>query len=289
MSRRIDHLVIAVHDLDKAGDFYRRLGFQVGARNRHSWGTENRLVQFPNAFLELITVGEGAQIPPHQQGHFSFGAFMRDYLRDREGIAMLVLQSQNAKADAADFAQKGIGSFEPFHFERAGRRPDGTEIKVAFTLAFASLESAPRAGFFVCQQHYPENFWNPAFQAHENGATGLATVALACPDPSRSKGFLTAFTDSISTSPALHDLSFCLGDAHLDVMTPDDAAESYVSVEAELDQPSFVAFAVRVEDIHAQAKRLDAAEIPYQHVGSRLVVPASAAYGTAIAFEPTQS
>lgn len=289
MTRRIDHLVIAVHDLDKVADFYRRLGFQVGARNRHSWGTENRLVQFPGTFLELITVGEGTQIPPHKPGHFSFGAFVRDYLLSREGIAMLVLQSQDAKADAADFAQKGIGSFEPFHFDRTGRRPDGSETKVAFTLAFASLEDAPHAGFFVSQHHYPENFWNPAFQAHENKASGLATVALAAPEPDRCKKFLSDFTGIIPTSPALHDLSFRLADAHLDVMTPDDAGETYISVEAELDQPSFVAFAVRVDDIHIQSKRLEAAEIPYQHVGSRLVVPASAAFGVAIAFEPIQN
>lgn len=289
MTRRIDHLVIAVHDLEKTADFYRRLGFQVGARNRHAWGTENRLVQFPGTFLELITVGEGSQIAPHQPGQFSFGAFVQDYLRDREGLAMLVLDSRDAKADAAAFAQSGIGAFEPFHFERTGRKPDGSETKVAFTLAFAANPSAPRAGFFVCQQHYPENFWNPAFQSHENGAIGLASVALSAPDPSLCKTFLTAFTGIIPTSPALHDLSFRLADAHLDVMTPDDAAESYVSVEAELDQPSFVAFAVRVPDIHIQSKRLEAAEIPYQHVGSRLVVPASAACGVAIAFEPTQN
>jgi len=289
MTRRIDHLVIAVHDLDKAADFYRRLGFQVGARNRHSWGTENRLVQFPGTFLELITVGEGARIPPHQQGHFSFGAFVQDYLRDREGLAMLVLDSQDAKGDAAAFAQKGIGAFEPFHFERSGKTPDGSDTKVAFTLAFAALDGASRAGFFVCQQHYPENFWNPAFQVHENGATHVATVALAAPDPDRCKTFLTDFTGAAPTRPALHDLSFKLSGAHLDVITPDDAAESYVSVEAELDQPSFVAFAVCVEDIHIQAKRLDVAEIPYQHVGSRLVVPASAASGVAIAFEARQN
>lgn len=287
MTRRIDHLVIAVRDLDKAADFYQRLGFQVGARNRHPWGTENRLVQFPNAFLELITVGEGTRMSPHKPGSFSFGAFVQDYLKHREGLAMFVLDSQDAKADAAAFAQKGLGSFEPFHFERSGKRPDGSETKVAFTLSFAALEGAPRVGFFVSQHHYPENFWNPAFQAHENGAAGLASVALTAPDPSRCKAFLTNFTGVVPTSPALHDLSFRLSDAHLDVMTPDDAAENYVSVEAELDQPSFVAFAVRVEDVQVQAKRLDAAEIPYQHVGSRLVVPASAAFGVAIAFEAT--
>ncbi|MBN9147100.1 MAG: VOC family protein [Nitrobacter sp.] len=57
MSRRIDHVVVAVHDLDAAGAFYQRLGFQVGGRNHHPWGTENRLIQFNNAFIELIAVG----------------------------------------------------------------------------------------------------------------------------------------------------------------------------------------------------------------------------------------
>ncbi len=288
MTRRIDHLVVAVQDLDQAGRFYRDLGFQVGARNRHPWGTENRIIQFPGSFIELITIGEKAAIAPHQASAFSFGAFVQDYLRDREGLAMLVLDSRDARADAALFSESGIGSFEPFHFERSGRRPDGRETKVAFTLAFASPENAPKAGFFVCQHHFPENFWNPEFQRHDNKATQIGSVALAAPAPGRLRSFLTAFAGVQPASPDGEDLSFRLGEGHIDVLTPDDAAEIYGSVEAELDQPSFVAFSVRVEDIHVQAKRLDSADIPYQHIGSRLIVPASAAFGAAIAFEPTQ-
>jgi catechol 2,3-dioxygenase-like lactoylglutathione lyase family enzyme len=287
MTRRIDHLVVAVHDLDQAGSFYQRLGFQVGARNRHPWGTENRIVQLPSSFIELITVGEGAAIAPHRASAVSFGAFVQDYLRDREGLAMLVLDSQDANADAALFSESGIGSFEPFHFERSGRRPDGSETKVAFTLAFTSAENSPKAGFFVCQQHFPENFWNPEFQRHDNKATQISSVTLAAPSPERLRSFLRAFSGVQPASPDGDDLSFRLGESHIDVLTPDDAAEIYGSVEAELDQPSFVAFAVRVEDIHRQAQGLDSADIPYQHIGSRLIVPASAAFGVAIAFEPT--
>jgi len=287
MTRRIDHLVIAVQDLDQAGQFYQRLGFQVGARNRHPWGTENRIIQFPGSFIELITVGEGAAIAPRTASAFSFGAFVQDYLQAREGLAMLVLDSQDAKADAALFAEKGIGSFEPFHFERTGRRPDGSETTVAFTLAFTSAEHSAKAGFFVCQQHYPENFWNPKFQRHDNQATLISSVTLAAPEPEQLRAFLSAFTGVRPGSPDGDDLSFRLTEGHIDVLTPDDAAEIYGSIEAELDQPSFVAFAVRVEDIQRQARWLDAAEIPYQHIGSRLIVPASAAFGVAIAFEPT--
>jgi len=76
--RRIDHAVVAVQDLDAARDLYRRLGFQVGARNRHPWGTENRLIQFHNSFIELIAVGpNGDAIPDHEPGRFGFGAFVR--------------------------------------------------------------------------------------------------------------------------------------------------------------------------------------------------------------------
>ncbi|HZH52228.1 MAG TPA: VOC family protein [Microvirga sp.] len=287
MQRRIDHLVVAVQDLDEASSLYQRLGFQVGARNRHPWGTENRLVQLQTSFIELISVGEGAEIPPHEEGRFSFGAFVRDYLARRQGLAMLVLGSADAKADAAAFAQKGIGSFEPFFFERRGRRPDGAPTQVAFTLAFARDEAAPQAGFFVSQQHTPENFWNTEFQRHDNKAVDVATVAFVAAEPDRHAAFLTAFTGAEPERVTGRDLSFPLEGARLHVMAADDAAEVYGSVEVEPDQPSFVAYSVRVEDMGRQGRWLDAAEIPYQHIGSRIVVPASAAFGVAIAFEAT--
>ena len=58
MPRGLDHVVHAVRDLDSAAELYRRLGFTVGARNRHAWGTHNRLVQFPGFFVELLAVEE---------------------------------------------------------------------------------------------------------------------------------------------------------------------------------------------------------------------------------------
>lgn len=286
MARSLDHLVLAVRDLDAAADFYGRLGFQVGGRNRHPWGTQNRLVQFPEAFLELITVAEAGAIPPHGGRSFSFGAFLRDYLARREGFAMLVLDSQDAKADAAHFAARGIGDFEPFFFERRGRRPDGSETHVAFTLAFAQDPGARAAGFFVCEQHRPEDFWNEAFQRHPNGATGLASASLAAADPRGHRTFLAGFTDADPTESG-RDLSFALGrQGRLDVLTPDGAAESYGAVQGEPGGAALVAFSVRVRDLARQAHAIDAAGVPHQRIGSRIIVPPSTAFGVAIAFEP---
>ncbi len=140
MARGIDHIVHAVHDLDAAAALYRALGFQVGARNTHapSWGTRNHIVQLAGSFIEVLTVADGSQIAPHGPRHFSFGAHNRDALTRGEGLSMLVLASTDAHADAREFRGAGIGDFDVFDFEREGRRPDGTPIKVAFSLAFAS-------------------------------------------------------------------------------------------------------------------------------------------------------
>ena len=194
MARGLDHIVHAVHDLDAAGEAYARLGFTVGARNRHPWGTHNRIVQFPGVFIELLAIGEPALIPAAKPRSVSFGAFTRAFLERGEGLSMLVLEGKGAAADAAAFRTAGIGDFDVFDFERAGKRPDGSAVKVAFSLAFAEDRRAPDTGFFTCQQHYPENFWSPAFQMHANGVTGVAGVVFAAENPADHHVFLKAFS-----------------------------------------------------------------------------------------------
>ncbi|MFP5236621.1 MAG: VOC family protein [Acidobacteriota bacterium] len=277
--RRIDHIVIAVRDLDKAADAYRRIGFQVGARNRHPWGTENRLIQFGSSFIELITIGESADLAPHRPRQFSFGAFVRDYLNKREGIAMLALSSADAISDAALFADRGIGDFEPFSFSRTGVRPDGSETKVAFTLAFAHDSDAPDLSFFVCQQHYPQNFWNRDFQRHPNGATNIATVTLTAAAPEHHKRFLTAFTGIV---PQLSEraIKFALAAGCIEVQP----AKAHNPLQA---SPVFTSFAVQVEDVGAVRRLLARQGIPFTGSDEDVAVAAPASsHAVELRFEP---
>ena len=158
-------------------------------------------------------------------------------------------------------------------------------MDLAFTLAFATDHLASGAGFFVCQHHHPENFWDPAFQRHRNGATGLGGVAFAAERPLEHRAFLEAFSGAAARCPNENDLSFGLARGRIDVLTPDDAAIVYGSVETG-GEPGFVAFTVDVAETGAVRAHLDGAGIPYQEFGTRLVVPASAAHGVAVAFEP---
>src|ERR1700691_4967132 len=118
MPRAIDHVVIPTLDLAAQATLYRRLGFQVGRRNRHPWGTENHIVQFDGSFLELIGLGEGFATPLAIAGLYSFAGFLARFLERRQGIAMLVMASRDAEADRIAFARAGIGDFARFDFAR---------------------------------------------------------------------------------------------------------------------------------------------------------------------------
>ncbi|MBU6463419.1 MAG: VOC family protein [Bradyrhizobium sp.] len=194
MPHGLDHIVHVVRDLEASADFYLRAGFMVSARNRHPWGTHNRIVQLGNAYIELLEVAEPEKIPPHGRRSFSFGAFNRDFLAAREGLSMLILGSSNAAADADEFEAAGIGAFDVFDFSRQGKRPDGSEAKLAFSLAFAQDAASLDVGFAACQHHFPQNFWNPAFQIHANGAKTMPGVVLVADNPADHHIFLKAFT-----------------------------------------------------------------------------------------------
>jgi len=145
----LDHVIHAVRDLEAAAELYRRLGFTVGARNRHAWGTHNHLVQLPGFFVELLTVAEPEKLGTDGLSAL-FGTFNRIFLKTHEGLSFLLLKSENAATDAARFRSAGIGVSDAMRFEREGKRPDGSTVKVAFSLAFARDAKAPAVGFAVC-------------------------------------------------------------------------------------------------------------------------------------------
>src|SRR5882672_380422 len=152
MARGLDHIVHAVRDLDAAAATYGRLGFTVGARNRHPWGTHNRTVQLPGFFIELLTVAEPDKLGSDGIARL-FGAYNRDFLARHEGLSGLLLESRDAAADAAAYRDAGIAASEALRFEREGRRPDGTPIRLGFSLAFARDPAAPESAFAACQHH----------------------------------------------------------------------------------------------------------------------------------------
>jgi catechol 2,3-dioxygenase-like lactoylglutathione lyase family enzyme len=286
MPRGIDHLVLCVRDLERARAFYGRLGFTLTPPARHPFGTGNSLVQLADrSFLELLTVMEPDAIPPVRPGQFSFGAYNRDFLARQEGCSMLVLDTEDAEADARSFHAAGLGGFAPFHFERSAKLPDGTQAKVAFSLAFALDPRLPDAVFFTCRQHAPELFWKPEYQRHENGATGIEEVALVAPDPLALAGTLQAVTE-VPPDPAAQAILVRTARGSVRALTPAAFAARYAGAEAPPlgNGPRFAGCRVVVEDLASLAARLGQAHIPFKRAPGGIVVPPTEAFGLALGF-----
>lgn len=286
MPRAIDHLVIPARDLTAQADLYRRLGFQVGARNRHPWGTENHIVQFDSAFLELIGLGEGFAAPAPEPGVYSFAGFVAAFLARREGLAMLVMRSLDAEADRRQFKADGIGDFARFDFARKARRPDGSEVDVAFSLAFAASRAAPEAGFFVCQQRFPENFWSRAAQVHPNGARGIAGLAIAQENPREAAEFLRRFVGAAAARREGPGFVVEADGARIECCPRSALAERYGAAAIGADGAPMSLARIVVADLTATRKVLEARGVGYRERDGALVVGAGDAMGAALAFEP---
>jgi len=280
MPRAIDHLVIAARDLPEQAALYRRLGFQVGARNRHPWGTENHIVQFDGAFLELIGLGDEFAAPHPNEAVYPFAGFLARYLGQREGLAMMVMRSADAEADRRQFESAGIGGFARFDFARKGRRPDGREVEVAFSLAFAASPALPETGFFVCQQHFPENFWSRAAQIHPNGALGVAGLTLVRDEPDQARRFLAAFLAApAQTIPG--GVAFVADGTRVECVTPEAYSALYGAPAA---GSGLAALRIAVADLDTTAKRLDEAGVGFARRERELAVSPAIAMGAAIVF-----
>ena len=152
----INHLVLPAQDLEALRCAYQALGFTVKPRGGLPFGISNSVVQLQGNYLELLSVT--GDVPAHSPGHFSFGAFNRDYLARHEGFSMLVLDTPDARADIASWREAGLNVYEPFDFSRMAAWADGERVKLSFSLAFASHPAAPWLGLLACQYNLPEFF-----------------------------------------------------------------------------------------------------------------------------------
>ena len=284
--RGLDHVVHAVRNLDAAAAFYTRAGFQVGARNRHLWGTHNRIIQLPGFFIELLEAAEPEKIPPFAKGQFSFGAFQRDFLKTREGLSMVLLASTDARADAKLFDEADIGGFEVFDFEREGAGPDGKPIKLAFSLAFARDELSPHAGFAVCQHHFPQNFWNPARQVHGNGTVGVGGVVLVADNPADHHIFLSAFTGVRVLHSNSIGVKSVTPHGDIDLMEVPSFRDQFGVVKIMADQGAELSgLRLEVRDLGHLEAQLSASGIAHHRRVGRVVIAPEAAFGATLIFE----
>lgn len=286
MTRGIDHLVVNVRYLDAAVARYQELGFTTTPRAVHPFGTANNLVQLQGNFIELVTVVDEAKIAPRTSEQFSFGAFCRDYQARREGMSMLVFHSNDARADQAEFAAKGLATYAPFDFQRKARLPDGTEVTVGFSLAFVTLPIAPQAAFFCCQQHAPQHFWRPEYQNHANGAQRISEVLMVADDPLALADFFAAIHGPDSVSSCEHGLRVHTALGRISVHTHAHFMRRFPdsSLAGAPPSPHFAGFQITVEDLEEVRRIFGTNGVAFAGKAGSVYIPSEHALGLTLGF-----
>lgn len=269
-ARDIDHLVVMTRDLESARAGWEQLGFTTTPRAVHPFGTANSLIQLQGNFVELLEIDDDSRIPPMAGGFFSFAAHNRAFLAaNGEGASMLVLTSSDRDADRTRWAALGLREYDPVDFERKARLPDGTETRVAFSLAFTGDPALVGLGFFVCQQHTPEAFWKHDFQRHRNGARRIAAVTLATDAPDSARPFLEGYSGG-AAGPTGGDGCYGVALAH-------DRLEVVPG-----GPPAIPAIEIAVDDVEAAAALIPGA----WRDGPAIVLPSEIANGVSIRLVP---
>ena len=170
----IDHVVVAVRDLDHAQGVYARLGFTLTARGVHTLGSRNHCIMFERDYVELLE-------PPKAHPAMQYYA---DFLARGDGLAAIALATDDAAAAQVALRANGIDAEAPLDFARPVELPEGTR-DAAFRIVQLPVEQTPGCRTFLCQHYTRDVVWRPEYQRHALGATGLAGVVVVSGDPAR--------------------------------------------------------------------------------------------------------
>lgn len=156
----IDHLVIAVGDLETAIARYTELGFTVVLGGRHPVATHNALIALADgAYLELLAFYE------ETPGHRWWGLF---------GLIDFCLRTDDLAADTEALRRAGVDMDDPRSFSRV--RPDGYTLRWLLSIPRGSDRGvAP----FLIQDETPREERVPRETRHPNRVVGIIELTVA--------------------------------------------------------------------------------------------------------------
>lgn len=161
----IDHVVIAVDEIDRAAADFERLGFTLTPRGRHTTGSENNCIMFERDYFELLGVPVAHPVT----------SYYREFLQRGDGLAAIALATDDARGFHDELAADGVAVDEPVDFSRPVQLADGVK-DAAFRIAQLAPAAAPAGRVFACQHFTRDVVWRPEYEQHENQVTGLERI-----------------------------------------------------------------------------------------------------------------
>ena len=271
LSPVLDHVVIDVRDrVDEAMRCFQSLGFRLTPRGRHTLGSVNHLAMFATDYLELLG--------------FAGDAIRPEIMRFPVGLNGLVFKTGNADSVHAQAAAAGLPILPVQSFSRPVTL-GGVARDARFRTTRLDPAQVAMGRVYFCEHQTPDLVWRPEWQTHPNGACAIARVVVATADPQRTaRLFRGLFGDEI-VADRNGAQKIAAGAAQVELSTPDAVAAEFgeAAAEAAGRTEHMAALGIRVRSLHEAEQCLRS--VPGLHVERhRLVVPAGAAFNTAIAF-----
>jgi catechol 2,3-dioxygenase-like lactoylglutathione lyase family enzyme len=274
----IDHILLAVRDLDAARMGWTRLGFTLSPRGKHlGRGTGNYCVMFPQDYIELFGIVGTERVNPEYTQFLAAG----------EGPMKLAWATDDAEAAFAALSALGLHPDPPRELGRQLELPEGTVVP-RFSIVALPQEATPALSSFLCAQLTPELMRRPEWLEHANGATGLLgiTVVVADTAPLQEAYEFLFGPASIHTTDDI--LTLHVGRHRIIFATAEDFAAMHPEIDIEdraAAAPFIALLTLTVRNIETTIDYLTNWQIPHEILPDRrVVVPPEEANGAALEF-----
>jgi catechol 2,3-dioxygenase-like lactoylglutathione lyase family enzyme len=273
----IDHLLIAVRDLDRAATAYRRLGFTLSPRAVHSqhMGTANHTIMLERDYFELLAVL--APTPANAKWRYA--------LAEREGLAGFAAATPSADAAAAAWRSAGLAASESLPFSRTVERADGERMDARFEVVTLPEQTVPAMALFACAQLTREAVWLPELMTHPNAARAIRKLTIAAPDPVLAADSWSRALPGSTRSAAAGGAQIRIGQHLVEVLDPPTAARCFALAKP-VEHATALAIEFEVADVEACRQALRQGALSPQLDGELTLVASADACGVAIRFRP---
>ena len=274
----IDHVIVAVRELENARTAWSRLGFALSPRGRHiGQGTANYCVMFPSDYLELLGIVDAADSVERLDA----------FLARREGpMAAAFAPAGTAEEARAALLRRQLHPSEPRPLARQIELPQGTVLP-RFSLISLPPEETPGLDSFLCSHLTPALMRRPEWLAHPNGAIGLRAVHILVEStapllPAYDRLFGIVQVTTTDAVAVVH-----IGRQRLVFSTPDDFQTMHPGIEIDpgFPTPGIVALELGVERLRRTIDHLTQRHVAFDEMpDGTLAVPAREASGAVLLF-----
>ena len=288
-ARNIDHLVLPVTSLELARERLGRMGFTVAPDAVHPFGTENACVFFENGtYLEPLAIHkrEICEAAALKGNVFVARDQAFRFRRGNEGFSALVLATADADEDHKLFSGLGISGGKKLEFSRVFESAGGNKTTASFKLAFADDLRSPDSFVCTCEQVKAPPAKRGKLVEHENGALGIAEIAMGEPNPSDFQYFLQEVLNQRDVNAHSFGIELVAANGNVATYTA-RGLKAWYGIESGCHGRGlrFRAFSVAVKNLDKTEKLLKKNKVACRRIAQRVVVDHAAGQGCVIAFE----